>query len=78
MVPPTLTILFLMPGIAIAPGTAVATDGGSVADRIAGTWSLVSLEVHRSDDRISVLDLGGREGGLLQLPKGKTLSRAPG
>ena len=56
--------------LATASGHALATDGASVADRIAGTWSLVSLEVEQGDNRIAVFGTDPR-GIQIMAPNGR-------
>lgn len=56
--------------LAAATGPALATDGASVADRIAGTWSLVSLEVEQGDNRIAVFGADPR-GIQIMAPSGR-------
>jgi hypothetical protein len=56
--------------LAMASGAALATDGASVADRIAGTWSLVSLEVEQGENRIAVFGTDPR-GIQIMTPNGR-------
>ena len=56
--------------LATAAGPVLATDGASVADRIAGTWSLVSLEVEQGENRIAVFGTDPR-GIQIMTPNGR-------
>lgn len=61
--------LFLTGGLA-ASSHGMAADGASIAERIAGSWSLVSLEVHQGDNRIAVF--GSNPRGLqVMTPEGR-------
>lgn len=66
----TLTSISLACLLAGATGTALATDGASVADRIAGSWSLVSLNVQQGDNRIAVFGNNPR-GIQIMTPEGR-------
>lgn len=57
--------------MAILWGTAQASElEASTAERIAGTWSLVSLEVHQNDNRIAVFGADPR-GIQIMSPNGR-------
>jgi hypothetical protein len=64
------TTISLAGALAAASGQSLAADGASVAERIAGSWSLVSLEVHQGDNRIAVFGTDPR-GIQIMTPEGR-------
>jgi hypothetical protein len=65
-----LASIALVGALAATSGHAFATDGASVAERIAGTWSLVSLEVHQGENRLAVFGTDPR-GIQIMTPEGR-------
>jgi hypothetical protein len=64
------TSILLMASFALSSGAVLAADGASVAERIAGTWSLMSLEVQQGDNRIAVFGTDPR-GIQIMAPNGR-------